>query len=91
MMLWQEWWIWIVGGIILAVLEVIAPGYILLGFSIGAIATGILLALGILGGSLPILILVAAVISLLTWFAMRRFFGIRRGQIKIWDKDINED
>ncbi|MBV1902762.1 MAG: hypothetical protein KUG58_03905 [Marinosulfonomonas sp.] len=90
-MLWQEWWIWIVGGIILAVLEVIAPGYILLGFSIGAIATGILLALGILGGSLPILILVAAVISLLTWFAMRRFFGIRRGQIKIWDKDINED
>ena len=91
MMLWQEWWVWIVGGIILAVLEVIAPGYILLGFSVGAIATGILLALGVLGGSLPILILVAAVISLLTWFAMRRFFGIRRGQIKIWDKDINED
>ena len=91
MMLWQEWWIWIVGGIILAVLEVIAPGYILLGFSVGAIATGILLALGVLGGSLPILILVAAVISLLTWFAMRRFFGIRRGQIKIWDRDINED
>jgi len=91
MMLWQEWWVWIVGGIILAVLEVIAPGYILLGFSVGAIATGILLALGVLGGSLPILILVAAVISLLTWFAMRRFFGIRRGQIKIWDRDINED
>jgi len=91
MMLWQEWWIWIVGGIILAVLEVIAPGYILLGFAIGAIATGILLALGVLGSSLPILILVAAVISLLTWFAMRRFFGIRRGQIKIWDRDINED
>jgi len=91
MMLWQEWWIWIVGGIILAVLEVIAPGYILLGFAIGAIATGILLALGVLGSSLPILILVAAVISLVTWFAMRRLFGIRRGQIKIWDKDINED
>lgn len=90
-MLWQEWWVWIVGGIILAVLEVIAPGYILLGFAIGAIATGILIALGVLGGSLPILILVAAVISLVTWFAMRRFFGIRRGQIKIWDKDINED
>ena len=91
MMLWQEWWIWIVGGIILAVLEVIAPGYILLGFAIGAIATGILLALGVLGSSLPILILVAAVISLVTWFAMRRLFGIRRGQIKIWDRDINED
>ncbi|MBV1866455.1 MAG: hypothetical protein KUG69_00905 [Marinosulfonomonas sp.] len=90
-MLWQEWWVWIVGGIILAVLEIIAPGYILLGFAIGAIATGVLISIGVLGGSLPILILVAAVISLVAWSGMRRFFGIRRGQIKIWDKDINED
>ena len=37
-MLWQVWWVWIVAGFALGVLEVIAPGYIFLGFAIGAVA-----------------------------------------------------
>ncbi len=89
-MWWQEWWVWIVAGIVLAVLEVVAPGYILLGFAIGVAATGLLIAAGILGGSLPVLLLVAAVISLTTWLVLRKVFGLRRGQVKIWDKDIND-
>ena len=48
MMWWQEWWVWVVGGIILAVLELLAPAYILLGFAIGAIATGALTTFGVL-------------------------------------------
>lgn len=90
-MLWQEWWVWVVGGIALAVLEVLAPGYIFLGFAIGAVLTGILISVGILGSSLPIMLLVAAVISLGSWFAMRKVFGIRGGQVKIWDRDINDN
>ena len=90
MMLWQEWWVWVVGGIVLGVLEVIAPAFVLLGFSIGALLTGALIAMGILGNSLPILILVFAVTSLLAWIVLRSVFGIRKGQIKVWDKDIND-
>ncbi|MGJ8585663.1 MAG: NfeD family protein [Marinosulfonomonas sp.] len=90
-MLWQEWWVWIVAGIALGVLEVLAPGYILLGFAIGALITGILVAVGLLGSSLPIMLLVAALVSLGAWFAMRKIFGIRTGQVKIWDRDINEN
>ncbi|MGR3660059.1 MAG: NfeD family protein [Paracoccaceae bacterium] len=90
-MLWQEWWVWVVGGIALGVFEVIAPGYIMLGFAIGAIATGVLIAIGLLGSSLPMMILVAAVVSLGAWFGMRRVFGIRRGQVKIWHRDINDN
>jgi len=90
MMLWQEWWVWIVGGIALGVLEIIAPAFVLLGFSIGALATGLLIALGLLGSSLPVLILVFAVISLVAWLVMRKVFGLKRGQVKIWDKDIND-
>ncbi len=90
MMLWQEWWVWIVGGIALGVLEIIAPAFVLLGFSIGALATGVLIALGLLGGSLPVLILVFAVISLVAWMVMRKVFGLKRGQVKIWDEDIND-
>ena len=91
MMLWQEWWVWIVGGIALGVLEVIAPAFVLLGFSIGALATGGLIALGLLGGSLPVLILVFAVISLVAWIVLRKVFGLKRGQVKIWDRDINDN
>ena len=89
-MLWQQWWVWIVAGIVLAILEVLAPGFILVGFAVGAVATGILLYLGVLGASLPVLLLVFAVMSLLTWLAFRKLFGLRRGQVKIWDEDINE-
>ncbi len=90
MMLWQEWWVWIVGGIVLGVLEIIAPAFVLLGFSIGALVTGALIAFGLLGGSLPVLILVFAIVSLLAWIALRKIFGLRTGQVKIWDEDIND-
>ncbi len=89
-MLWQEWWVWIVGGIVLAVLEVLAPGYVLLGFAVGAVVTGGLLWFGVLGASLPVVVLVFALVSLLTWLAFRKIFGLRRGQVKVWHDDINE-
>ena len=39
MALWQEWWVWGVAGVVLAILEVMIPGFILLGFAIGALLT----------------------------------------------------
>ena len=90
-MIWQEWWVWIVGGIVLAVLEILAPAFVLLGFSIGALVTGALIALGVVGSSLPVLILVFAVVSLASWLVLRKIFGLMRGQVKIWHKDINEN
>ncbi len=91
MALWAEWWVWMVAGAVLAILEVLIPGFILLGFAIGAALTGLLLWLGVLGGSIAVLLLVFAVASLLAWLALRRVAGVRRGQMKIWDRDINEN
>jgi len=90
MMLWQEWCVWVVGGVVLAVLEILAPAFVLLGFAVGALITGGLLAFGVLGTSLPVLVLVFAVISLVAWVALRKVFGLRHGQVKIWKKDIND-
>lgn len=91
MVLWQEWWVWVVVGVTLAVAEVILPGFILLGFAIGAALVGLLLLIGVLGGNLFVLILIFAIASLVAWIALRRLVGIRRGQVKIWDRDINEN
>jgi membrane protein implicated in regulation of membrane protease activity len=64
MALWQEWWVWMLAGAVLAILEVLLPGFILLGFAIGAALTGALLWLGVIGGSLGTLLLVIFVVAL---------------------------
>ena len=89
-MLWQEGWVWIVAGVGLAVLEVIAPAYVFLGFAVGAVVVGVLLWAGVLGGGWPALALVFAIVSLVAWLVLRKVFGLRHGQVKIWDRDINE-
>ena len=91
MVLWQEWWVWVVIGVTLAVAEVMLPGFVLLGFAIGAALVGLLLLLGLLGGNFFVLLLVFALASLVSWIALRRLVGIRKGQVKIWDRDINEN
>jgi membrane protein implicated in regulation of membrane protease activity len=91
MILWQEWWVWIVIGVTLAVAEVMLPGFILLGFAIGAALVGLLLLIGALGNNLFVLILIFAIASLISWIVLRRLMGVRKGQVKIWDRDINDN
>ncbi len=88
--MWNVWWVWIVAGFALGVLEILAPGYIFLGFAMGAVLTGVLLGFGILGGSLPLVLLIFAVLSLVTRLILRRMVGVTEGQAKIWHKDIND-
>ncbi|WP_309665643.1 hypothetical protein [Tabrizicola sp.] len=88
--LFSVWWVWIVFGFALGVLEIMIPGFIFLGFAIGAVLTGVLVGLGMAPASLPVLLLVFAVASVLAWLALRRIVGVRTGQVKIWDKDVND-
>lgn len=90
-MLWQQPWVWIAGGIVLAGLEMLVPGFYLLGFSLGAVLVGVMLWLGLLGSSLPAILMVFAVASVAAWLVLRRVAGVRKGQIKIWDRDINDN
>ena len=89
MMIWTLWWAWVVFGVALAVLEVLVPGFIFLGFAVGAVLVGVLVGVGVLGGSVPVLALVCAVLSLVAWIVLRRVVGVKDGQVKVWDKDIN--
>lgn len=84
------WWAWVVLGFALGVLEILAPGYIFLGFAIGAVLTGVLVGIGIPAGT-PALILIFAVASVIAWLILRRTMGVRQGQVKLWDRDINDE
>jgi membrane protein implicated in regulation of membrane protease activity len=89
--LFDLWWVWIAGAIVLMVLEVFAPGFLFLGFAAGAALIGLLVAvLGAAPVSVPATLVLFAVLSLGAWFAIRKLSGERKGQVKVWDTDINE-
>ena len=90
-MLWQQAWVWIAGGIALGALEMLAPGFVLFGFAVGAVCVGILIWAGVLGTNLTVMLFVCAVIAVIAWLIARRVMGVRAGQTKIWDRDINEN
>ncbi|GAA4227883.1 hypothetical protein J4E08_18860 [Sagittula sp. NFXS13] len=86
---WDAWWLWVAFGVVLLIVEVLAPGFVALGLAVGAIVVGLLLlTVGI--GSLPWALLIWAVVSAIAWFAIRKMAGERKGQVKIWDTDIND-
>ena len=87
------WWVWIIGALALATLEVLAPAQIFLGFAAGAAGVGLALALGIpgLAGSVPAISLLFAVLSLIAWLLLRPLLGVRKGQVKHFETDVNDD
>ena len=89
----STWWTWMIGAMVLAILEVFLPTQILLGFAVGAAGVGLGLLIGIpgLAGSLPAIALTFAVLSLLAWLVLRRVIGVYKGQVKVWESDVNED
>ena len=86
---WAVWWVWVVFGVALGVLEVLVPGFIFLGFAIGAVVTGALVGIGVVGGNVALLVLVFAVLSAVAFLVRRRVVGGTKVQSKVWDKDIN--
>ncbi|MFS4582869.1 NfeD family protein [Phaeobacter sp. C3_T13_0] len=85
------WWVWIAIAIGLAIVEILAPGFIFLGFALGAVVVGIILAITPAGSiSLPVLLLIYAALSLIAWLALRHSFKAPKGQVKHFDSDIND-
>ncbi len=89
-MIWEIWWAWISAGIVLGIVEIFAPGFFFLGFAVGAVAVGGLLAVGAVM-TLPWLLVVFAIVSLVTWLVLRQIVGVREGQKKTFTRDINEE
>jgi membrane protein implicated in regulation of membrane protease activity len=88
--LWQLWWVWMSAALVMVTLEVLVPGYIFLGFAIGAFALGLLVLLGLSGLGLPVSLVIFAVLSLLAYLVLRRVLGLKEGQVKIWHRDVND-
>lgn len=85
----MAWWIWVLGGLAIGALELLAPGYMFLGFAVGAMAAAVASWLGLLLG-FPAQLALAAVVSLVVWAGMRAAFPLQRGEVKRFTRDIND-
>ena len=90
MEVWTIWWVWVLAGVVLALLEIVVPGFVFLGFAIGAGVTGVLVLLGVAPGNVALLALMFAVLSLVAWIVLRRAVGVTKSQVKVWKDDIND-
>ncbi|WP_371156820.1 NfeD family protein [Jannaschia sp. 2305UL9-9] len=94
----MEWWAWMLAGIALAVAEMILPGFILLGFAMGAGLVGLGLLTGTLGGLTAMagdygfasLLLLFALLSLAAWLGLRAAFGPPGARPTTFDEDVND-
>lgn len=87
---WTNGWLWVIAGLLLALVELALPGYVFLGTAIALVAMGVLLLTGLWGIGLPGTLIAAAAMSLAAWLLLRRLMGVRHGQVRIWRDDIND-
>ncbi|MEM6339907.1 MAG: hypothetical protein AAF729_02055 [Pseudomonadota bacterium] len=97
----ETWWIWLAAGLALAVIELLLPSFIFLGFAIGAAAMAVIV--GILqmpmSGLVTLLpspftpsfaIALFAGLSLLAWIGLRVVFGSPFANVRKIEHDIND-
>ncbi len=87
----HQWWVWISASLLLGILEVVVPGYFFLGFALGALVLGVLMTVGLAPAPVAGVIALFAVLSLLAYLGLRLVFKLEAGQVKIWDRDINDN
>ena len=91
-MSWSVWWIWASLGFVLLIFEVLLPGFVFLGFGLAALLlAGLLFLAPVLVPSFPVALVIFALFALVSWWVLRKTIGIRKSQVKIWDRDINDD
>lgn len=83
------WWVWLCAALLLAIAEVLLPGFVFLGIAIGAVGMALIVALT-QGISPTLMLLIFAGLSLAAWLILRRVFRARDGAARIIHDDINK-
>lgn len=86
-----QWWVWLSLAAVLGIVEVLLPGFVFLGFSIGAVTMGLLLATGIVTLSPAWSLLLFALLSLAGYLLLRLALGKSRGDVRVVTKDVNDN
>ncbi|WP_372991852.1 NfeD family protein [Sulfitobacter sp.] len=83
------WWVWVSVALVLALVEILVPGNIFLGFALGALAM-VPVVLVLPGAGVSLLLALFAGLSLLGWIVLRVVFKRQSSGARIVERDINE-
>lgn len=84
------WWVWLAAALGLAVLEVLLPGFIFLGFAIGAVIMTTIVALFPTAMTAPVAMAVFTGLSLASWIVLRVMFRKQSSGARRVMHDIND-
>ncbi|MFI0395784.1 hypothetical protein [Paracoccus jiaweipingae] len=90
-MIWSDGWLWLIAGLVLAGLELLLPGYVFLGLALAVATMGLALLLGLWVWGLPSALVATTLLSAAIWLLLRWMMGVQRGQVRLWDRDINDN
>ncbi|MFK7881104.1 NfeD family protein [Roseobacter sp.] len=83
------WWVWMAAALALAVVEVLVPGFIFLGFALGALAM-VAVVLVAPGFSAAALLAIFSGLSLIAWIGLRIAFRKQSSGARIVHQDVND-
>ena len=83
------WWAWLAAALALALLEVLAPGFIFLGFAAGAVVMAAVVALAP-ALSIPVALAIFAALSLVSWIVLKQVFKSQSSGARRVMHDIND-
>jgi inner membrane protein len=86
----QVWWVWLCAALGLALIELVAPVSIFLGFALGALAMAGIVAFTTIDNTSALLALFAA-LSLIAWIVLKLAFKNQSSGARIVERDINEN
>ncbi|MBW4708668.1 hypothetical protein KX928_12820 [Roseobacter sp. YSTF-M11] len=84
------WWVWMAAALALAVIEVLVPGFIFLGFALGALVM-VAVVLAAPGLSAAALLALFSGLSLLAWIGLRIAFKKQSSGARVVHRDINDN
>jgi len=84
------WWMWICIALVVGLIELLAPGFIFLGFALGALVMAAVVFV-VPGLSVPVMLALFAILSLIAWIVLRQVFRRQSSGARIVTRDINEN
>ena len=84
------WWVWICASLALALIELLVPASIFLGFSLGALAMALIVAVFTITNTAALLALFAG-LSLIAWLVLKLAFRRQSSGRRVVTHDINDN
>ncbi|MCC5973789.1 MAG: hypothetical protein JJT81_07015 [Rubellimicrobium sp.] len=84
------WWFWLAAALVLAIVEVLVPALVFMGFAVGAGVLGLLMLLGLIQPAPVATVVWFAALSLLAYVVLRTVFR-GKDSVKVIKRDINDN